>query len=230
MNILDIIIIVIIGLEVITCSYKGFVASIFRLTSFLLAIIITKKYYTLMASILAKNEKIYSAINEFAIDKSQTIMQKMAITSSDNVFETMKLPEQIKDSIVSNSSTIGGSGLVDNSQLALVLTNLVINVLAILVVFILVKIAVTIIFKILESVVQIPGLKQLNHLLGLVLGAVKGVLMISFIFVILSPIIAMSPDGVVAGAMDGSKLADFFYSNNVILYILKDTSIVSSLW
>ncbi|WDV45878.1 CvpA family protein [Clostridiaceae bacterium M8S5] len=227
MNALDIIILALLLYSMIAGYCKGFVSEVFKLTGFIIAILITKKFYSNMAVLIAKNEKIYSAVYNFASKKSNALIAKMLDGS--NVFDNVNLPSQVKNSIASNSSVVGGAGLNTGSELTLILTNLIINVISILLVFIIIKIVLHIVFKAIEGFTEIPGIKQLNQLMGMILGVVKGGLFISFMFVILSPFISISTDGWLSKLMEGSVIGNFFYSNNIILYLINDLHIAKVL-
>lgn len=226
MNILDIIIILFFLYELIVGFCKGFVSSVFKLGGFILAIVLTKRYYSKVAVLISKNTKVFEAINRFATEKANALLAKISNPNNvNNILENMKLPSQVKEAIANNSGGIGQEAIDPSYMLSSVFTNLIINILSILLVFIIIKLIIYIIYEIIERFVEIPGIKQLNKILGMLLGLAKGILIVSFIFVIFSPIISFTPDGFISKLTEGSKLASFFYSNNVILYIIDDLHI-----
>lgn len=223
MNSIDIFILIILFLTAISGLRKGFVLSIFSIVGFILSLFIAKLYYPVVSRFLISNTGIFTKISTFVSERVLKLTRGTSSTqSTESILDLFKLPTTLKEGVISNSTGVEQSAqnlISDN------LTNIVITIISFFIVFIVAKILLNIAVKILDNITRLPGLNEVNKLLGFVIGVTKGIIIVYIIFAILTPVIAMYPDGFIANNTINSKLGYYFYTNNIIIMYLKTLSL-----
>lgn len=72
----------------------------------------------------------------------------------------------------------------------------------------------------LETVAEIPIIKQFNEVGGIAYGILKGILIIYVILALISIIVPMLQNNAILEIINNSILTKFLYNNNLILMIL----------
>lgn len=111
-----------------------------------------------------------------------------------------------------------GSELLNNVTIA------IINLISLISLFILCKIAFSILELILSGICELPGLKEVNKLGGLIVGVCGSVIVLLIAFSILMPMMSC---GLIKGfehSLSQSSLAKYFYSYNFILNWIFDST------
>ena len=100
-----------------------------------------------------------------------------------------------------------------------------IDLVSILILFFTVKLIMTFLAYILNGVASLPVLREFNRLGGVIIGGLKGLLIIFVILAILTPFAAMTDSQVIMQGLDKSKLAKYLYDHNPIISLLQETAI-----
>ena len=186
MNIIDLVIILIIGLTTLSGYRKGFVLSLLSLVKLFLSIIIVNGVYPYVMDFLMDSTGIYTSFRNFLHPKI------MSLTSGGSLF---------------SAGTI---------------TDALISLLVILILYSIINTILNTIILAIDSFFRLPVLNTLNKFTGLVFGLAKGVLFVFLIYLILTPVIVMNPQGTLATKTMESTLAMYFYQPDFIMNYLKN--------
>ena len=192
--------------------------------------------YESIVSLNDSKEKEENASNSKGKVKQNTILKDLfsGEQSGENVTKTItddvdfssnfqdmldSLPESMYDSL---SSTINfkekKSQLIIN--IASKVSIVVVDVLAWVVIYVALRIILLILMLVLESLTELPVLKTINNLAGLVLGIIMGIFRLYVILAIIYFISNVaSIDGVVNKIQD-SMVVSHMYNHNILLYFI----------
>jgi len=191
-NYLDIAAILVIGVCAVEGLFRGLVISIFSMIGFVAAIYIGKLAASPVADYLTASTGIDESLNNYFLSKSQGV--NLPISQAINTF-------------------MGGG--VDGTN---GLTSILILISAFFIVFLSVRVSLNLIAGMLNGAAKLPVIKQFNSIGGLLLGAIKGVLILYIIFALLTPIIPVLPiSNPVVKAIGSSAFAVNFYRYNFII-------------
>ena len=167
----------------------GFILSIFKIIQFILSIVITKRYYPYVYGYIINNPKVYN------IFKGITQLILGILFHSKNKEDAKFIPDLIS------------KGLLE----------ILINIFAIIIVFWLANILINLILEAFSFVLNIPVLKQLNRLGGIIFGLMEGLFIIYLLNIILSPIASVLPESFIGRAVANSLVCDYLKDINLML-------------
>ena len=169
---LDLIVLLLLAGGILLGYHKGFMKTIYQLFSWVAAIFLTQLLYPYMVQIL-KASPVYTSI-------AKTLKGVLSIPDLNGdavkTISSLKIPEVLKLKLIENNNyevyrILGAETL--NEYINAYLTNMVINALGILVTFIIVFLLIKIAAILLEIADHLPVIRQLNHTLGVIIGAAK---------------------------------------------------------
>ena len=201
--------IVLIGIIIISTfiGYKrGLVNVIFNLCAFLIALIITIFLYTPITNFVIENTEFDEKIESVIIEKGVTNQDE---TSTEQGF---------LDNYVSQSITDTKNDIVKSS--ATIIAQKVIGILVAIILFIVVRIILLFAKALINGIANLPIIKQLNEIGGLVYGILMGLIIVYVILAVLYFIISVNNTGTIANAINTSIITKILYSNNIILNII----------
>lgn len=179
--IIDIILVAIVALSAFLGYKKGLVELGAKLFAGIIAIILTLIIYKPIANVVMNNSNIDERIENIIIEKTNEIVDKNTPTS-DNIY--------IQDTTESVVNQIKGE--ISKEQANSISKN-VIYAGSIIIIFILIKIILTIVIKLLDTVAELPILKQFNEVGGLAYGLIRGLLIITIFITIIGIFININP-------------------------------------
>ena len=212
--IIDIIIIAFILLSTFLGYKRGLIGAIFKILSFLIAIIITILLYKPVSNLIIEKTTLDDVIYQTIYDK----ISSEKLEQPEESQQESDLPE-----VVQNYITDGIQGAVDEARdsvsavIAQNLTGSIINFISILAIFIITRIILLLAKAIFEAVGEIPVIKQLNEVGGIAYGLLRGIFLIYVVLAILSFLLPLMDQTLILGYINESVLTKFFYQNNVIL-------------
>ncbi|WP_425448715.1 CvpA family protein [Dethiothermospora halolimnae] len=226
MNIIDVVMIVIILLNGLEGLKKGFILSVMDILGFVIAGYIAKIYYISFSRFIVNNTNIYNKLNTFIMDKVSKVLHRGNGGSTlDSAIEAFEFPNILEKHIINqhiNNKAINITESISNS-----LTNIIINIISIIIVFFIAKMIINIVANIINGIFKLPVLKSINNLLGLLTGAIKGLLIIYILFALITPIIVTSPDGWLSNRVYTSIIGQYFYENNIIILFLEANGLIN---
>ncbi len=226
MNLLDLIIIAIIGFSIFSGMSKGFTLTVLRLVAFVASALVAYIFYPIVARLLGSTVLstlgIYVEGNEYVNDV-MLANQPITALSPDNInaaIQNANLPAPFGSALHSN---ISNQALANQNASTLgdyfdaTLANVLLGIIAFLIIFLLVRLILGIVIRATDSVTRLPVLKQFNSLLGGALGLVRGVLFIFALFMLVPIFTLILPPDTVMPYINGSLLAPFFSNANLLL-------------
>lgn len=209
---------------------KGLVRGVFLCSSTILALFISSQCY----------QVIGKGINEYTtwgndiktvIEKNLELggkeNQKLKRGEQTKKIEQLNLPEGIKKGLLENNNkdiyqALQATGFYD--YIASYLAKMAINGISFLLTFIISGILIRLLLKVLDFITEIPILKELNTIGGILLGAVEGLIGI-WIFFLIVTIFGSTPFGeTMYSYINDSVLLSYLYNNNILLLFLTNIS------
>lgn len=203
------------SIVIITCIegyIKGLVISIVSLGSWIVAGILSMKFYPIAADFIIAHTSLYSKINQ-AVNSKISPVANMEITNNTFELSSIKLPKIFDDIIATNTYT--GNTVGD------MVAKLMIDICSIILIFFIVKVLLFVVALILDKFMKLPVLNQLNRFGGLIFGFFKGGIIICVILAVLIPIIGMTQNQFIVEGLESSVVSGYLYDNNIILSIIK---------
>lgn len=201
---------------------KGFVKTLFSIASYIMAYLFSQWYYRELAEWIRVNTKLNERIESFI---NIQYSGEISALGTEKVVEG-SYGSQIWGII--EKHTIGNVELqkfaqqsIENAKLEIVesVANFLLNIFCILVIFFAVRILILIVGNLINKIFELPILGGLNRITGGLLGALRGVLYIAIIVTIFFLIATYFPDGVIAIALERSKLVQIFLEDIVLKLI-----------
>ena len=207
MNPLDIIILAIVALCAIAGYHKGLIRTIYRLVSFVAAIIVARQLYPYVARMLRQTELFPTIQNGIArtMDLETFVADQTAVQSA-YLIDSLPLPLILQNMLHSNNTP----NMFELLQVATLeeyiagfFANMAINGIAILAVFLLTLLALTFIGIALDIVAKLPVIRTLNRLGGLIFGLAMSAVIVWFALVIIA-LFVVSAHPMVSQMLEGS--------------------------
>ena len=214
MNIIDIIILVILGLSLVAGMYKGFLASMLSLFGFCGAWVGAYATYGFLASTVSNNVDLMNIFKNLI--GAADLFKTPELANLDVVNATAANIDQAVNEI--------GIPLISdlfrgNEYLNQTLLTSILNVLSFIIMFAIIYIAVLLLVNLLNNVFRFPELRHLDWFLGGVFGLVRGAVIVMLIFAVLpalsSGLHSMKID-VLSDLLAGSTFATILQDNNFL--------------
>ncbi len=233
MNVVDIVILVILGCGLLSGLYRGFVHSVLNMASGLISLVASFFLYPKLADVVSGNPDIIRMISSYTdsesllgdLDLSNRLVSGLNSESISTIVERADLPNPIGTLLGHNLSGQVFSPLGDlatnvGDYVNQTVISVSINVLCFLVCFIACFVVLTIIANLIRAVFRFPVLKQLDSLAGGVFGLLLGVLFCFALLTVLPLMESVVPIPGFREAVEGSTLAGYFTNGSLIISIM----------
>ena len=231
MNLIDYIVLGVVGVSVLFGFYRGFVSSVLNVGGGLLAFGLSFVLYPTMAGLIQGNEEIVRTMLHYTDASSRLGDLNLALTNVvqlgqqgiAEVLGKVSLPPPLDALLESNLTSqayaaSGVSTVADYVNQTIVQAG--INILCFLVCFVVLYIVLSIVINAIKAVFRLPLLKQLDWLAGGVFGFLRGLLICAAAFTLVPLVLTVVPVDFVSEMIDQSALAQPFIRNNLILLIM----------
>lgn len=230
MNVVDIVIIAILGLSVLVGLYRGFIASVASMGSCLLSLGLSFWLSPKIAGMVRSNPDILKALASYTdaatkIGDTELASQSVTGLSQTGISEILtkvSLPAPLNTLLKSNleNQTFGTAADV-GSYVQQTIVGAILNVICFILCFVVLLLVLHIVINFLKAVCKFPVLKQLNSVAGGAFGLLRGALFCFVAFALLPLIQTMVPITGINELVEKSALAPVFNSGNLILAIMK---------
>ena len=237
----DIAVIVVIGVFTIIGLRNGFLYSVFRLLSYIIALVVAVKAYPILSSALQKTI-LYDKIKVYVINSIQSANAAAAATAvsdatnfatgqatasaiSDNglqlsqsAIQNIKLPDFLKTSIINDVAQKGletKAAILD--AVGHEISMLIINIISMLLIYVLIRFGLMFARIIIRAVASIPIFKQLDRAGGFALGAVDGIMVVYVLCAFITLFSATPAFNSAINSVKQARFAHYFYENNFIV-------------
>ena len=231
MNLLDLLIIAVLGLFVLAGVHKGFMYTSISVASVIVCLMLAFIIMPLVAGRVVANEKVFSSMlyytegSEYIYDVE---LAKAPITQIDKaelaeVYERSdvafpmdkRIRENIEDAAFEDD---GITTLGDYYNRTMVL--ITINILVFLLIYAILRAVTAFGLGWWNYAKKLPKLKRVDIPAAIGTGLIRGLLALFIVFMLVPIILTVLPFDVVEDLVDESKLASFFYRSNFLLGLI----------
>ncbi len=230
MNVVDWVIIGILGISVLFGLYRGFISSVLNMGGGLASFFGAFWLYPKLAGLIQQNEGLRMTLAHYLepgsgldLALSETPVATLGASGIQQVLGKVGLPTPL-DTILQtnlehsvfanlNISTVG-------EYVNQTILQASINILCFALCFLLVYVALSILFNLIRAVFRFPLLKQLDSLAGGIFGLLRGLLICLVIFTLIPLVETMVPLDMITDVLDASVLAPVFMNGNLITAIM----------
>jgi len=230
MNVLDFLILGILGISMIAGAYKGFVDSVLNLLSFFLCWIGTIVFSPMLSSyIIERHPYLLQTLITFSEGalRIDSVFERALPVSAINVDRILELVNEarfpypfdrillanLQNEVFPHLQTLGE---YFNHTIALV----ILNILSFIAIYFALRIVFYILISVAKGIVGLPVLKQFDGILGAGLGLLRGILIVSLVFLALPVVMTVVPVDLIGSFVETSLLADFFIEFNIFTMFL----------
>ena len=234
MNIVDYLILGVIFISVIFGLRRGFISGVLSLGSLILSVFIAFQAYPILAQNLQSNESLVNTLVHYTDASSRIKDLELALTpvteltqsALDQVMENANLPSVLESFVRQNVAqrTFASIGSVNISEyLNQTIISVSLNILCFILCFLAAYIVLSLLSHMICYVFRLPVLRHLDALIGGAFGALRGVLIVMVLAAIVPIILPISPIEQVEELINASKLAGFFFRDNMITAVMRGT-------
>jgi uncharacterized membrane protein required for colicin V production len=225
---------IIVALILIGCTVlggiKGFVHTIFTMFSLFIIIMLTGVLSPYVADYINGHTDVPKSIHS-KVEEKINLKEKISSDSSANrndLIDKMDMPEQLKEVIKEKSQAAGDafSATTEVASEKLVtgiydrITDLIVSAIAYLFTSAVVGVIVLIAGILLDIVSKLPGIKQANAILGVIVGFVQGYLAVSVVYIAAVAFAATELGASVISQVAESEILTWFYNHNIVVDIV----------
>ena len=232
MNIIDIVILSILGISTLVGLYRGFIASVASLGGCVLSLAVTSWLNPKLVEWVQSHPEILQTLMSYTDAGTRIGDQTLAQTSVStlnssalaDVLTRVNLPAPLSALLQTNlqGQVYQSLGLTRvGDYVSQTIVGAVVNVLCFLACFLVCFLVLHVVLNFLKVVFRFPVLKQMNALTGGVFGLLRGALLCFLAFALLPLVQTMVPLKGIDELLAASQLAPFFNSRDLILSIMR---------
>ena len=229
MNVVDIVILGILGLSVLVGLYRGFISSVASMGGCLLSLGLSFWLSPKLAAAIQSNPDILKTLASYTDAATKLGDQALASSNVTTLTETgiseiinkVSLPAPLNTLLQNNlTNQVYGAAADVGTYVSQTIVGAILNVICFIVCFLALLLVIHFVINFLKVVFKFPVLKQLNSVAGGAFGLLRGALVCFVAFALLPLIQAMVPLEEVNTLVNESTLAPMFNSTNLILSIM----------
>ena len=229
MNIVDIVIIAILGLSVLVGLYRGFISSVASMGGCLFSLGLSFWLSPKLAAWVQGNPEILKTLASYTDAATKIGDQTLASTSVTSltpnaiadILGKVSLPAPLNTLLQNNlENQVFGPTADVGSYVSQTIVGAILNVICFVLCFVVLLIVLHFILNFLKVVFKFPVLKQLNSIAGGAFGLLRGALLCFVAFALLPLIQTVVPVTGINDLVAQSALAPLFNSGNLILAIM----------
>ncbi len=224
MNVIDIVILVILGTSLIYGLYRGFIHTILSVACCLLSVFLAFSYGPKLAQVVSGNQGVSSTLATYTdavtrvgdFSLANTPVSELTDGMVEKVLQSVSLPEPIASILKNNltSQTFAGTGLTTvNQYVSNTVVAVAVNILCYIVCFAVSYLVLSLVLSLVQAVFKLPLLKQLDWLAGGIFGLIRGALLLYVIFLLIPILSTVIPLDAFNDLLAQSALAPIFQSN-----------------
>ncbi|WP_026476775.1 CvpA family protein [Alkaliphilus transvaalensis] len=216
MTVIDMIIIGCVVINVAMGYKKGLIWTIIGLSSYLIAGFSSKIFYKDLSLWIQNYTDVFNKLENFIDNNFYSIFQGSTLNpaTGEMPFEGMGVLSNFLLKNADVQSYAHNTVELIKTEIVEGVATLLLNLISIIIIFIVVKAIVLIIGKVLEQIFKLPVLNSFNKTGGIIIGALKGVILSIMILMVLFVFSAISPEGLIATSIEKSIILQFFSGGN----------------
>ena len=231
MNVVDIVILSILGLSVLIGLYRGFISSVASVGGSVLSLIASFWVSPKLVEAIRGNPEWIRTLMSYAdassrigdLNLSMTSVSSLNEGTISEVLNRVNLPGPLSTLLRTNleQQVFAPSGLTQvGDYVSQTIVGAILNVICYVICFLALMVIFHFVLNFLKVVFRFPVLKQMNSVAGGVFGLLRGVLLCFVAFALLPLVQTMVPMEGIGEVIEQSALAPLFNSGNLILAIM----------
>ncbi len=229
MNVIDIVILAILGLSVLVGLYRGFISSVASMGGCLLSLGLSFWLSPKLAEAIQNNPSILKTLVSYTDAATKLGDQALASSNVTTLTETgiaeilnkVSLPAPLNTLLQNNlQNQVFGAAADVGTYVSQTIIGAILNVICFIVCFLVLMLVIHFVINFLKVVFKFPVLKQLNSVAGGAFGLIRGALLCFVAFALLPLIQTLLPVQDINQLVETSALAPLFNSGNLILAIM----------
>ena len=234
MNIIDILVLIIIGVSVIYGMHRGFISGVLSVAALIGAAVMAFMTSGDLAAWLKGNDTLVETLMYYTDAGSRvsnldlSLMSVSQVTSGTlaQILQSANLPAAFESAFISAVETASASmtagAMTISELLSQTIVSVSISILSFLICFFAAYLAATFVIHLIQYVFELPVLRHLDALIGGMFGLVRGVLLVFILFALVPIVLAVAPIPMIEDLIAASRFAPMFDSQ-LILSILRGT-------
>lgn len=226
MNIIDIMILVVLGVSVIFGMYRGFISGVLSVAALIGAAVMAFMMSGDLSAWLKGNETLVETLMYYTdagsrvsnLDLSLLSVAQVSESALAQILQSANLPAAFESAFLSEMAS-ANAGMTIAQLLSQTIVNVSISILSFLICFFVCYIAATFVIHLIQYVFELPVLRHLDALIGGMFGFVRGVLLLFILFALIPIVLAIAPVPMIEDMVAASRMAPMFDSQ-LILSIL----------
>ena len=232
LNIIDYIILGIIGVSLLYGLYRGFISSLLTLLALFAAMFVSYAIGPTVAAEICKNDTAVQTLSHYTdaasrlgdLEMSMQPVNGLSETAIDTIVERANLPTPF-DTLLLNNMTqqvfaVIGSASVSEYINQTVVTS-IISILSYIIIFSLVYFAMTMVIRMLNYMFNFPALKYLDMIFGGVIGVGKGIFFVYIIFALIPILVSVLPFDGLEALVEASRFGSIVNKSSIVTTILR---------
>lgn len=231
MNIIDFLIIFMIGLYFVSGMYKGFVWSASTLGVSIVACLLAFLLMGTVSNSIIRNEKLYNSMLSYTegseaiydVELVKSDIKSLSNSEIDEVMSRSNLAYPLKERVYENIMTEafkaeGITTLGDYFNESIV--RVIINIVAFIIVYLAVRVLFTFLICWLDYAFIFPQLRKVDFIIGGAVGLARSIIGLCVIFMLMPIILTVLPFDAIEQLVSSSAIASFFYQSNILLKLI----------
>lgn len=234
MNIIDVVLLLIIGVSVVFAIYRGFLASVLGVVACLISLLVALLTGPKLADALAQNQGLNTLLTTYTDASSligdASLSATPVVTLNDDMIETVlktvSMPAILQDALRQNIRTqsFAEKGLYTvGAYVSATIVSFVPAIAAFLICFFLCFLLLHILINLVDHVFYFPVLKHLNGPASALMGLIRGAAVVCVLLIVIPLIRTALPFDLVQQQIDGSALIPLLYRESLLLRVIAGT-------
>ncbi len=232
MNIVDYVILGVVGISVLFGLYRGFVSSVLSMGNGLISFLGSFALYPKLAALIQNNQELQRTLLHYTDASSRIGDLELALTNVgtlaregiEQVLANVSLPAPLDSILRVNLENLvygtQGAATTVADYVSQTILQASINIICFLLCFLGLFIALSLGLGLIRAVFKLPVLKQLDGLAGGVFGLLRGILLCLAFFTLIPLVQTMLPLDMITELLEQSTLAPLFMNGNLITAIM----------
>ena len=230
MNIVDIIILAVVGISVIYGFYHGFIHAVASLAAALLSVAAAFSFGPRLAEVFITNPSVTSFLSTYTdsvvrvgdFDLASSPVVNIGQSTIESILRSVNLPKPLADVLEQNflNQSFGAGQTTVNTYVSNTIIQASVQVLSYLLVFAAAYILLSFIISLIKHVADFPILKQLDWLAGGLFGVMRGGVLIYLLLLLIPLVSTVLPADGVGKLIADSSLAHLFSSDGFFIRVI----------
>lgn len=232
MNIVDYVVLGVLGLSILFGFYRGFVSTVLNSGGCLVSLILSFILYPKAAALIQGNQELVRTLMHYTDASSRLGDLELALTNVATLTQTkiaeivskVQLPPPLDTLLQVNleQQVYGINSGIDTvaDYVSQTILTACINIICFLLCFALIYLALALVVNMLKAIFRFPVLKQLDWLAGGIFGFLRGAVICYAVFALVPLVQTVVPIDMIAELFEQSTLAPIFNNGNLILGIM----------